>query len=256
MSATLEGWCAIVLGGTGGLGRATAFALAERGADVLIAARHAEQVAAVAAELNDEVRAGSVAGAAADVRDASQVEALAEFALERHGRIDALIGCAGIDVRGASQRAVPPPVVSLTLDEWRTVVDTNLRGGYLAARAVVPAMARRRRGEIVMVSSWPAGMTGQPMAAAYCASKFGLGAMCEALADEVRGAGIRVQVVAPGLIDTALVRHSTLARRVGPPLTPEAVADHILRLITLPDDVTWSPPRRHGVPLLRSATSC
>lgn len=175
---------------------------------------------------------------AADVRDQGQMNEMARTTLDRFGRIDALVACAGV---GSPTRSGLPHALSQVSGEgWDAVLETNLRGTFLSNRAVLPAMLRQRQGDIVNISSFPAGIRGQPFAAAYSASKFGVAAFSEALAREVEGRGIRVHVLFPGLVDTAMVERTTLASRFGPPIPPERAGVVIAYLLTLPRDARVS----------------
>jgi NAD(P)-dependent dehydrogenase (short-subunit alcohol dehydrogenase family) len=159
--------------------------------------------------------------------------------LEQFGRVDLLVTCAGIGKGEGSVGTLPRPVSHLPTAEWDAIIDTNLKGVFLSNRAVLPVMIRQRRGQIINISSSPGGIFGQPYSAAYCASKFGVNGLSEALANEVRSYGIRVQVVFPDAIDTPLIKDSTLAARLGEPLPARRVADHILFLVTAPEDTIY-----------------
>jgi NAD(P)-dependent dehydrogenase (short-subunit alcohol dehydrogenase family) len=249
----LDGGVAVVTGGSGGIGQAVCLALAGAGMHVVVVARDADRVGAVVAKLE---RAGAppALGLTLDVRREAEMAELAERTLERYGRIDVLAACAGVGRGGGVVRGVPPAVAQLTSDEWDDVIATNLRGTFLSSRAVLPDMIRRGRGDIVCVSSAPAGIRGQPFAAAYCASKFGVNAFAEALAREVRQFGVRVHLLFPGLVRTPLTTGTNLASRFGAPLAPEQVASVIRYLIGLPRDVMLQPSRRYGASVLRSST--
>src|SRR5207245_9671377 len=100
--------------------------------------------------------------------------------------------------RARPRQTVPGPVAQLAVADWDAVVDTNVRGTFLSDRAVLPTMIAQGEGEIVHLSSAPAGIRGQPLAAAYCASKFAVNALSESLSAEVREHGIRVHLTFPG----------------------------------------------------------
>jgi NAD(P)-dependent dehydrogenase (short-subunit alcohol dehydrogenase family) len=252
VSGCVEGDVAVVTGGSGGIGRAVCLALARAGARVVIAARDAAGVEAVVAEIED---AGGppVLGLALDVRSEPDAAELAGRTLDRFGRIDVLVACAGVGRGAAAGRGIPPGVAQLPADEWDDVIATNLRGTFLSSRAVLPDMIDRGRGDIVCISSSPAGIDGQPFAAAYSASKFAVNALSEALAREVRRFGVRVHLVFPGLVRTPLTSGTNLAARFGAPIEPESVAELILYLIGLPRDVVLQPSRRYGTSVLRAS---
>jgi 3-oxoacyl-[acyl-carrier protein] reductase len=179
------------------------------------------------------------------------MEEMTRAALARFGRIDILVCAAGTDVKPPAERRVPDPVADLPEAAWREVLEVNVRGAFLAMRAVIPAMAGG--GDVVAVSSAEAGLAGQPLAAAYSASKFALGALCEAVAGEVARDGVRLQVIAPGLVETPLVSGHGLERRFGPPLPAARVGELIARLVSLPPDVTFGASRRDGMVVIRHA---
>jgi NAD(P)-dependent dehydrogenase (short-subunit alcohol dehydrogenase family) len=150
------------------------------------------------------------------VRSATQVAAVVERALEMFGRIDVLVSNAG-----APARADRVPVVDLAEDVWDTVIDVNLKGTFLCARAVARTMLDRNvRGRIVNVASnW--GKVGGARRAAYCASKFGVIGFTQALAMELAPAGITVNAICPGAADTERLDH--LGQR------PDGTFDETLR---------------------------
>lgn len=184
---------AIVTGASRGIGRATALRLAEAGARVVINYVSHQDAAAEVAELATAqgVEAFPVR---ADVSDAGQAALLAEYALERFGRLDVLVANAGI-WRGA-------PVEDLTEQLWDEVLDVNLKGTWAACRAVVPAMKKQKRGSIVIVSS-TAGQRGEAFYSNYAASKGGQISFAKSLSTEL-APDIRVNCVAPGWVDTSL----------------------------------------------------
>jgi NAD(P)-dependent dehydrogenase (short-subunit alcohol dehydrogenase family) len=178
-------------------------------------------------------------GLTLDVRLEQDMNEMVRRTLEQFGRIDILVACAGIGKRRGSVGNLPRPVSHLPIEDWDAILDTNLKGVFLSNRAVLPVMIKQRKGQIVNISSSPGGVAGQPFSAAYCASKFGVTGLSEALAAEVQPYGIRVQVVFPDATDTPLIRDTTLTARLGQPLPPDRVANHILFLVTAPEDTTW-----------------
>jgi NAD(P)-dependent dehydrogenase (short-subunit alcohol dehydrogenase family) len=122
------------------------------------------------------------------------------------------------------------------------MIDTNLKGVFLSNRAVLGPMIARRRGQIINISSARGAVSGQPYGAAYCASKFGLMGLTEALAEEVRGAGIRVQTLLPDAVDTPLLDGTALAAGPGDALPASTVAGFIITMLTLPDDTILVNP--------------
>lgn len=187
-----DGRRALVTGGASGIGRATAALLTDRGARVAIVDRSAEELAVAAKEI------GTVA-VEADVRDESSVGRAVGGAVEAlDGGIDVLVNAAGI------YRIAPVDDVSVA--EWDDVLDTNLRGTFLVSRAVMRTAVAEPRA-IVNVASIAAfvGDAGEP-AAHYNASKAGVVALTKQLAIEWAARGVRVNAVAPGVIDTPMLR--------------------------------------------------
>jgi NAD(P)-dependent dehydrogenase (short-subunit alcohol dehydrogenase family) len=186
-AGALEGKIALVTGASRGLGRAIALALAGAGAKVALVGRDLaklEETAAEAAKLGAEAAVFQV-----DISDEGQVAALEREVAARFGRIDILINNAGITVR--------KPVVDLTLEDWRRVMDTNLTSVFLMCRAFIPHMRGRGYGRIVNVASTLSHI-GLPLRGAYAASKAGLLGLTRVLALELAADGITVVGISPG----------------------------------------------------------
>lgn len=197
---TLAGRGAVVTGAGRGIGAAIARALARAGARVLVAARHADEVAALAHELR---QAGRQAFAArCDVADAASVAELAARATRSVGAVEILVNNAGT--------ASSAPVHRITLDEWRRLFAVNATGALLCTQALVPAMRERGWGRIVNLAS-VAGLQGGRYIAAYSASKHALIGFTRSVAAEVAGSGVTVNAVCPGYVDSPLTEQ-TLAR--------------------------------------------
>jgi 2-deoxy-D-gluconate 3-dehydrogenase len=187
----LHGRVAIVTGGGRGLGRAIAMALARAGADVAVAGRGMEALDETAAEL---VRGGRRALAVqTDVTSEQDCELLVARTVERLGRVDALVANAGVLQAGA--------LLESPAEAWRRVVDTNLTGTYLCARAVGPRFAAQRSGKLIVISSMWA-YRGVAGFVSYCASKAGLTGFTRALAVEWAPLGVQVNAIAPGYFET------------------------------------------------------
>lgn len=233
----IAGKTAVITGGSSGIGRAVAEALVDRGVRVAVVGFTERRVQAVAEELRARAaEPADVLPLTLDVRSENDMALMAERTLDHFSRIDLLVAAAGVARRPGSQRLVPYPAAQLPTDEWDAILDTNLRGVFLANHAVLPSMLANSSGAIVNVSSSPGGYRGQAFAAAYCASKFGVRGLSQALAEEVGRQGIRVHVILPDAIETPLLDRSTLAARLGTPLPPERVADLVISLWTQPDD--------------------
>jgi NADP-dependent 3-hydroxy acid dehydrogenase YdfG len=224
---------AIITGASSGIGRATALALAERGLRLSLLARSAEKLAQVAEEARQR-GASEVSHCVCDVRDEAAVNQAVAGTLERYGQIDILINSAGLSLNGE--------VDGYALDDWRTVLDTNLTGTFLTCRAVLPAMKRQGGGQIINISSG-AGRNGIKQMAAYCAAKFGVIGFTEALGLEVRNYNIRVSVLLPGSVATDFSRVARRAaehggaaavHEIGYAMTAEEVASVIAAMLEQP----------------------
>ena len=183
---------AIVTGGSRGIGRAVAVELARDGFDVAFCYR---TETAAAKETDNAIRECGVRSfhAPCDVADLEQVKQFISAAGEELGPCTALVNSAGI--------ARDAPMVMMRPDDWHAVIDTNLNGTYNVCRTAVFGFMKRRSGVIVNISS-VAGVYGHTGQANYSASKAGIHGMSMSLAKEVAGHGIRVNVVAPGFIET------------------------------------------------------
>ena len=190
----LSAQVALVTGGATGIGRALTRSLAEAGARVCIASRRREVLERVAAELNARLGRELVFPYGFDLRVKAETEALVRYAVERFGAIDILVNNSGL--------AVAETIEELTDEGWDNVLETNLRGAMWLMRVALPHMTARDFGDIVNISS-QAGKHGYADVPSYCASKFGLLGLAEAVRDHVRrtGANIRVFNFCPGLVD-------------------------------------------------------
>jgi NAD(P)-dependent dehydrogenase (short-subunit alcohol dehydrogenase family) len=243
LSPPLAGRVAVVTGGSSGIGRAVAEALVDNGVHVTLVGQTPERVQAA----SDSLRACAKAPAeilplALDVRQEAHMQRMAAETIRRFGRVDLLVAAAGVTRQPKSSHLLPYPVAQTPTTEWDAIVETNLRGTFLSNRAVLPTMIQQRTGTIINVSSSPAGYRGQAFAAAYCASKFGVRGLSEALAEEVSSQGIRVHAIFPDVTDTPMLDRSTLSNRLGDPMPPKRVADLILMLWTLPSDASVVEP--------------
>lgn len=220
---------AIVTGASSGIGQATAMALAAHGLRLCLLARSEEKLREVA-EAATQAGAADATCFACDVRDERAVKRAIAAILERHGRIDILINNAGLSLNG--------DVDGYALDDWRTVIETNLTGPFLLCREVLPAMKRQRSGQIINISSG-AGRNGIKNMSAYCASKFGLIGFTESLGHEVRPFDIRVSVLLPGSVATDFTRVANRAaassgKEIGYAMLPEEVASVIVSMLSQP----------------------
>jgi len=203
----------IVTGASSGIGEATALRLGRPGNTVVLAARRAEELAAVARRI--ETNGGTALVAPTDVREPDAVRALIERALTAGGRIDALVNNAGI---GGSASVLADD------EDVDRMIDVNLRAPIRLMRAVVPIMREQRSGAIVNIGS-VAGEVG--IGGTYSATKFALRGMTDSVRRELRGTGIGVTLVEPGYIATPANSHRE--GLPGPEIVAEAVASALKR---------------------------
>jgi 3-oxoacyl-[acyl-carrier protein] reductase len=193
----LEGRVALVSGGSRGIGRAISLALAEDGATVAVNYRR-DREAAEEVVKHISAHGGSAAAYAASVDSYEDVKAMVEAAVADFGHVDILVNNAGIASRGSS-------VVDTDPAELERVVRVHALGAHHLCQLVLPSMRTRPRGDIVMISS-VATLTHGANGAPYNMGKAALEALAFTLAKEERGHGVRVNVVAPGLVETEMGR--------------------------------------------------
>lgn len=187
----LQDKVALITGGSAGLGSALARRFAEEGATVSICGRREEPIRATCAEV--EALGGRCLGVVADVTDPEDVARWLSLARAELGPIDSL-------VNNASVLGDRVSIEDYDLDTWRAVLEVNLTGAFICAKAAVPYL-RETRGSLINVSSG-VGDHGRPYWGAYCVSKNGLEAMSELMAGELEEDGVRVNAVDPGSMRT------------------------------------------------------
>lgn len=187
---------AIVTGGTRGIGRAISTTLAAAGYHI-VAAYHANQASADATKSEIEGAGGSIETVAFDVADPEQAGQAMKAITSRHDAIEVLVNNAGITADDL--------FLMMKASKWDSVIDVALKGFYNVTKPVIKKMVRRKKGSIVTISS-VSGIMGNRGQVNYSAAKAGLIGASKALAAEVGRLGIRVNVVAPGLIDTEMTR--------------------------------------------------
>jgi NAD(P)-dependent dehydrogenase (short-subunit alcohol dehydrogenase family) len=185
---------AVVTGAASGIGRATAVRLAAEGAAVACLDVAGDAVEEVAAGIRTD-GAGAVA-LVCDVSDPDSVRTSVAQAVRELGQPDVLCNVAGV---GRFY-----PTLDMTLEQWRRIIDINLTGTFLVTQAVLPHLLDR--GGVIVNTASVSGLRPQPYQAAYCASKGGVVLFTKALALEYIDRGVRVNAVAPGGVDTPLVR--------------------------------------------------
>ena len=231
----LSGKVAVVTGGSRGIGRAICLELGRQGAKIVFSyagnTAAAEETLSALRELGVEARA--VQGS---VTDAGAVKTLVDTAVKELGGLDILVNNAGITRDGLA--------MAMKEEDFDAVIDTNLKGAFLCAKAVMRPMMKARRGRIINLSSVVA-LRGNPGQANYCASKAGLIGMTKSLAKELGSRGITVNAVAPGYIETDMTAAMPEAARAamlgtipaGRPGTPEDVAKAVAFLAS--DDAAY-----------------
>lgn len=187
----LAGRVALTTGGGRGIGRATALALAEAGADVFLTGRSEAAIERVAAEVRDHGRA---AGAApADVTDPGAAERIVERTVDELGRLDILVNNSGV--------ALVAPTLATTDEDWDRVIATNLTGSFRFLRAAGRHFVEQRSGKVINIAS-NLGLAGRAQFAAYCASKAGIVNLTRAVAVEWAPFSVQVNAIAPGYVET------------------------------------------------------
>ena len=220
MSTPLSEKIAIVTGATKGIGKAVAEALLKEGAKVAICSRTPADVAAAVKKWNGAY-AGRIIGQAADVGDASQVSKLFQYVDEHFGAPDILVNNSGLGIFS--------PMADMSIEQWQTVLRTNLDGVFYCSREAVLRMKTKGGGFIVNISSL-AGKNPFAGGAAYNASKFGLNGFSEAMMLDHRNDNIRVSYIMPGSVDTEFNNHSTGASWK---IAPEDIAEIVLHVVKM-----------------------
>ncbi len=218
----LKGKTALVTGGSRGLGRAIALALAKEGVDVAITGRNEQALQGVVEEIESfEVQAGY---AVFDVTDKEEVNASLDALQTIFGHFDILINNAGIAAFGG--------FLEMEEEQWEAIVKTNLFGPYYVTRAILPGMMSKENGDIINVSS-TAGLKGNAVTSAYSASKAGLIGLSESLMFELRKHNIRVATLTPSTIASEMSK-DVLKITDGNPekvLQPEDFAELIVDIL-------------------------
>lgn len=199
----IENKVIVITGASSGLGEATARLLAARGARLVLAARRTERLQALVKEL--EATSAQAIAVATDVADMAQVQALADAAITRFGRIDVLVNNAGI---------MPlAPIAKGKVDEWSRMIDVNIKGVLHGIAAVLPAMTAQSSGHIINIASVAGLKVFTPIGTVYSATKYAVRAISEGLRAEAP-AGVRTTIVSPGAVESELKHGSTDADAV------------------------------------------
>lgn len=227
--AELAGRRVLVTGASSGIGAATARACAAAGARVAIVARRAEQLADLAEEI-------SAVACPADLSDEDAARSAVDGCVDALGGLDGLVNNAGV--------MLPSPISEGRIDDWRTMIDVNVLGLLVVTHAALGHLRAAERADIVNISSLSGRRVPNPAAAVYAATKFAVHAVTEGLRQELHDDGVRVTVVAPGLVDSGLFEgqeHEAAAQlrdateRIG--LSPEDVAREVVGVLARPPHV-------------------
>ena len=213
---------ALVTGAGRGIGRAVALSLAGEGVHVALMGLTGAHLLAVEKEVNARgVRSAVLPG---DVSDEGSVSRCVAAAEQQLGPIDILVNNAGVYTHGPVDR-----IDALVFDH---TIAVNLRGPFLMARAVLPGMKSRRRGHVINVAS-TAARRGFAGGAAYCASKFGLAGLSEAMLRDVRGYDVRVTCLLPSTVATDMSRRGEFLQDASKAIQPSDIAEAIIGLLKL-----------------------
>jgi NAD(P)-dependent dehydrogenase (short-subunit alcohol dehydrogenase family) len=220
LTMSIQNQVIIITGAGRGIGRATAIRFASEGARVVLFSRTAATLAQVAREIEGE--GYSLLSIVGDVSQEDDVVSLFHRAMERYGRVDALVNCAGI--------VAVRPFVDMDAATWDRVISVNLRGTFLCCREAFRVMSAQRSGVIINFSSLSGvkGVEKFPGLSAYNVSKAGVASLTEILAVEGKPHNIRVCAVSPGAVDTEMLRQAAPHLHAG--MTPDDMAEILLFL--------------------------
>lgn len=225
----------VITGASSGIGKMMAYRFAHKGANVVLAARSADQLEAVAADLHN--RGMSVLAVGCDVTSDADVERLFSTSMEAFGRIDLLVNNAGYGIFDPLKSAKP--------EDIRGMMEVNYFGAMRCLQAVLPIMHRQNSGHIINIASM-AGLTSTQNMGAYAASKYALVAATQALQVELIGTPIQCSLVCPGPIDTPFFKRADFKKmsrfaKIFGTLKPETVADIVVHIAEHPTTLRMIP---------------
>lgn len=225
LAGKLTGKKAIVTGASSGIGKEVSLMLLQAGAQVSLVSRNPDRI------LTELPEGSNAKGYAIDLGDITKVSGQIQSIITDLGGIDVLINNAGSAYIGE--------LIDMPLDEWQNLFDLNLTSVFQCLQAVLPTMRSQKSGTIINVASIAA-KQGFPNWGAYCASKFALLGLTQAIAAEEQPHGIKIMSICPGSVNTPL--WDTLGDKVPPSfnraamLSPKTVAESIMTLVNLPAD--------------------
>ncbi len=193
MKNNIEGKVIVITGASSGLGEAAAKHLAKEGARLVLGARRIDRIQSLANQINEN--GGTAFAHATDVTKADQVKQLVDEAVEKFGRVDVIINCAGLMPHS--------PLERLKIKDWELMIDVNIKGVLYGIAAVLPHMKTQKSGQIINVSS-VAGHKVRPAGVVYSATKIAVRVISEGLRQEVKPYNIRTCVISPGAVATEL----------------------------------------------------
>lgn len=222
MAVSIAGHKVLIVGGSSGIGRATAVLFAGEDARVMVAARREERLLALQAELP------GIEVFVADTASLSSMQQLAAETRSRFGSIDILVFATGTNTPDRALNRLTPPI-------WDRMIQVNLNGAYYITQALLPEMREARNGHLIYIAS-VSGLTPDASGAAYQASKRGMLALAHAIRYEEKQHGIRTCVICPGLVDTEILEHRPIKpsqEMLAKALRPEDVAEVVLSVARL-----------------------
>jgi short-subunit dehydrogenase len=233
MSRTIENLAVVLTGASSGIGRATAIALAREGARLFLVARRRDRLEQLQAEIQKKDRVAFIE--VLDLRNADAVHAMIRSGFEKLGRIDVLINNAGFGYRGTVEKT-PHAIV-------REIFEVNFEAPLIASQDVIPIMRRQGGGHIINISSI-AGHRGIPLSGIYCATKFALNGLSEALRIELKGSNILVSLISPASTESEFwsalrkgdvdASQTQAFKPIGREQTSQDVAEAIVRCVRNP----------------------
>lgn len=232
LSNLFESKVALIVGGSSGVGRATALAFAKEGARVVVAARRIAEGEKTVSMIKEET--GEACFVQTDVSKASEVEAMVATCIETYGRLDYAFNNAGIE------GSILVSTIDYDEETWDQVIDINLKGVWLCMKYEIPQMLKRGKGAIVNMSSVAGLEGGRIMGVAYFASKHGVIGLTRATALEYAVKGIRINAVCPAWLETEMAdRIFSQAEASGEPITAMLPIDRMGRPEEVAAAVIW-----------------